>query len=386
MLNRAEEKLADARCLLLSSQPVYGFAALNIIWRPSTEVETMGVRLIKGFQFECIYNIDFVLSLDLYELAFVICHEIEHIVRAHCIRRYDVDSTLYNIACDYTIHGHKSKPKIGLSEEQGERVRIPLEDQICWIPDNWNPNLTAEEYYALLVDNANDNGKPIDDHTVWDSDLPVEEVERAISDYIRSVQSQSTGIMPGHWKIHLTETITRTVPWNVLLRRFISNLSRKRTSTLRRSRRRDIFGAPGKVRQNNRRVTVVVDVSGSVSESLLEKFFGELDSCTDHAQLDLLLWDSAFQGFYKDYKSKDWRERVKLTGRGGTDMAAPIVWLNEKGIRSDCRIIFTDGYCNWQKKEDTKIPTIALIYGKSEMSTGGRWSSPEWIQAIHMTN
>jgi hypothetical protein len=94
VLKLAEEKLADARCLLLSNAPVYGFAALNVTWRPSDKISTMGIRLVKGFHFECIYNVDFVLCLDRWEQAFVCSHEIEHLIRSHCIRRYDVDPDL----------------------------------------------------------------------------------------------------------------------------------------------------------------------------------------------------------------------------------------------------------------------------------------------------
>jgi predicted metal-dependent peptidase len=96
-----------------------------------------------------------------------------------------------------------------------------------------------------------------------------------------------------------------------------------------------------------------------VSDNLLRRFFAEIDSATDHATLDLLLWDANFQGFYENYKARQWKDRVKLKGRGGTDMRAPVMWLQEKKVRATCYIVLTDGYCNWSEKIAT--PVIGVI-------------------------
>jgi hypothetical protein len=312
------------------------------------------------------------------------------------IRTYEI----LNIACDLAIHGHKHNPKIGLRENPNEAVRVPLADQICWVPSNWNPNLCAEEYYRLMISairregvifklvfgaeadsevTKDSFGVVFDDHG-WDSVFSSDLTKKAIEEYIKSVASQNAGQLPGHWR-QLSEAGKATVTWQALLRRFVSQVSRKqKTSILRRSRRRDIFGAPGKVSIKTRRVQVVVDVSGSVSDDLLAKFFAELDSCTGHAKLDLLLWDSQYQGFFSDYKAKDWRDRITLCGGGGTNMVAALHWLDKEKGRPDCRIILTDGYCRWAEKSEVKVPTIAVISGIDN----DQFRPPPWIHAVYI--
>lgn len=417
----ASTKLADARCILLSHAPVYGFVAMHLNWVENNNIDTMGVRVVKGFEFECAYNEKFVNQLDVMELAFVIQHEVEHIIRAHCIRKYDVDHELWNIACDMTIHGHRNAPKIGIPNSETKKIIIPFENEICWVPDKWNPNLTAEEYYKLMIagdkspkaqsltqqsskqgekslqkkdksknsiennvsgitqpiPNSKKFGKLLDDHNIWDSESTIEMIEMAANQLIKDVSSQVAGNLPGHWFSIIKADKATTIPWKVLLKQYISSYcpSRKQ-SILRRSRRNDAFGMPGKVKIKSRRVSVIVDVSGSVSNEMLGTFFSEIDSCTNHAKLDVLLWDYDFQGFYRDYKARDWKEKVKIKGRGGTDMAKPIEWLNKENIHSDCRIILTDGYCNWASKEECRVPTIACIYGNTHCRT------PAWIKSV----
>jgi predicted metal-dependent peptidase len=112
---------------------------------------------------------------------------------------------------------------------------------------------------------------------------------------------------------------------------------------------------------------VVVDVSGSISEKVLSQFFAEVERICHHARVDVLLWDAAFQGFFRNYRVGDWK-RISLTGGGGTDMAAPVDWLVEHHAVGDCVVLLTDGICNWPAPR--RFPLISVL---SRPGAGPAW-------------
>jgi predicted metal-dependent peptidase len=397
LVQLAEEKLAEARCLLLSQQPAYGFAALKVQFHAvfdKTETACISINT-QETRFDCFVNPQFIKEMTVSEVAFIITHELEHLIRAHLIRdNGDIDDPeLMNIAADMTIHGHRANPKIGIRCSSGT-AQIPHEDKLVWTPPNWQDNLTAEEYYRKLLTEKQKQqttsqpfsntagqtssnpakgkpsseqsyfpkGKVFDDHSFWGVDSASGLGEQLIQTLLNEVsQSISMGDLPGHWQTCIKSVTAPKLSWQALLRKYISDIYSRtqRPSILRRSRRHQWFGAPGRRRDESRHIAIVVDTSGSVSDNLLRRFFAEIDSATDHATLDLLLWDASFQGFFENYKARQWKDRVKLKGRGGTDMRAPVMWLQEKKVRATCYIVLTDGYCNWSEKIAT--PVIGVI-------------------------
>ena len=157
-MSEASDNLMKARCRLMIREPFYGSIAMDMTWKEDSmefkdipeEAKTMGVRLTPTGA-ECIYYKPFVDQLSVEELYTVVQHEIEHLVRLHCLRREQRHPELFNIACDMTIHGHKNNPKIGYPVH-GKKPVFPFADKLCWVPDDMDPNLNAEEYYKNMVD------------------------------------------------------------------------------------------------------------------------------------------------------------------------------------------------------------------------------------------
>lgn len=157
-MSEASDNLMKARCRLMIREPFYGSIAMDMTWREDPmdykdideDAKTMGVR-ITSTGAECIYYKPFVEKLSVEELYTVVQHEIEHLVRLHCLRKEHRHHELFNIACDMSIHGHKGSPKIGYTEF-GKKPVFPMADQLCWVPDDMDPNLNAEEYYKNMVD------------------------------------------------------------------------------------------------------------------------------------------------------------------------------------------------------------------------------------------
>ena len=138
-----------------------------------------------------------------------------------------------------------------------------------------------------------------------------------------------------------------------------------------------IFGLPGYSRHAAARVSVVVDTSGSISTKMLQQFFAEIEMIVGRAEVRVLQWDHAFQGWAK-YRRNDWK-KIKVRGRGGTNMSDPVDWLIENSCVGDCMIMLTDGICNWPEKKP--FPAIFVIAGNNKSYGHG---DPGWGRTVHV--
>lgn len=390
------EKLGSARCRLLAASPFYGQAALGMRWIASEmawkaeDERTMGVRVLEGGVIECLYYPPFVERLPVAELAVVVQHEIEHVLRLHCVRRGSRDPILYNIAADMCVNGPRWRPRIGLPTDQPSEVVLPLGGDLIWIPPTWPTDATAEAYFERLahferltrearIENPEIRGLLLDDHDVWDqSTASLDECRGAARALAIRARERARGQVPGHLVEVLKSLETPQIPWETVLRRFLRRRlpGGRRRSSIRPSRRRDDFGVPGVSRRASGSVNVVVDVSGSVSQRTLGRFFAEIDRASRAARVSVLQWDHAFQG-YSPYRPGDWRT-WKVRGRGGTDMAAPFRWLAEHGKLADVQILLTDGFTNWPEPAD--YPLIIVIAARQSR----RLRPPPWGEVVHL--
>ena len=422
--NDQSDKLMQARCRLMMREPWYGHIAMGMVWRASDmawipeQERTMGVRIMSNGQVECIYYPPFVNSLNIKELFAVIQHEIEHIVRVHCIRVGDREPQAWNIAADMTVNGPKSKPRIGYNDPSTNEIIIPLKDRIIWIPEDWAKDSTSEAYYSQLkkrqhikvchscgrqvksgngkpesnesgsnesgsnesgskishdscpiCGQSNDNtyeygdikGKAIDNHSIWNqSDASDDAARQIVRDLVDEATQKCQGQYPGHLQTAIQLLGKPIVRWREMLRHYLGkHVGNRRVTYSRRNRRHDRFGVPGVSHHAAASVNVIIDTSGSIREKELEQFFAEIDSISSRAKTMVLQWDAAFQG-YSPYRRNDWKN-FKINGRGGTDMAKPVEWLIANNQIADVQVMLTDGYCNYTDRKNVNFPMITVI-------------------------
>ena len=433
-----QDKLMKARCRLMTREPWYGHVAMSMTWKASQmsgmdeKAKTMGVRIVNGGEVQCIYYPPFVESCTVEELYGVVQHEIEHIVRLHCVRpgqhRHPL---LWNYAADMCVNGPQKSPRIGYRDHSSSQLVLPLNGNIIHIPPDWPQDETTEYYYEKLEagakqsakgklksqqsgkgggqgDEEGDNGQGegkggkgqgegngegngegdgagtgiggelIDNHDIWnESDVSLDEARQVIKDIVDQATEKSQGHAPGHLASAIADLKKPVVKWHQLLQHYFGrHVGNKRVTYSRRARRRDQFGMPGISRHAAATVNVIVDTSGSVSDEELQQFFAEIESIQSRARTFVLQWDHAFQGF-APYRRGAWK-RFKVCGRGGTDMAAPVKWLKDNHRIADCQIMLTDGECNYLPKGDVQFPMITVI----TRSNGG--SEPDYGHVIRM--
>jgi predicted metal-dependent peptidase len=454
-----QDKLMKARCRLMTREPWYGHIAMSMFWIPSQMPwlpearRTMGVRIVNGGEIQCLYYPPFVESLTVKELFAVIQHEIEHIVRVHCIRVGGRDPEAWNIAADMCVNGTKNAPRIGYKESTTSEVVVPLKGNIIWIPEDWPKDGSSEEFYDRLEKRQQQLGKvcpncrrpqkgqsggngkngkgkgkndpngqgqggqgqpgqqpgqgqnqpggggcptcgqeddgtysyggvqghSIDDHSTWNqSDVSQDEARQVIKDVVDQATNKCQGHVPGHLEEAIKDLAKPVVRWRELLRHYLGkHVGNRRWTYSRRNRRQDRFGMPGVSHHAAATCTVIIDTSGSIGSRELEQFFGEIDMISSRAKVKVLQWDHAYQG-YSDYRRGDWK-KFKVHGRGGTDMAAPVKWLQENKLVSDVVVMLTDGICNYLTGDEVQFPFITVI-----TTPEGQTNGPDYGHIVRM--
>lgn len=435
MSSLVNDNLLKARCVLVHYQPFYGHMCMSMEWISSemdwkpVEQRTMGVRILNDLKVQCLYYEPFVAKMTVAELVAIVQHEIEHLIRLHCLKELTRDPQLWNIACDMAVNGRRDTPKIGINDNTGKKI-IPFKNDLVYCPPQLADHLSAPEYYEHVVkdsklkmctcsnaqcsgtDDKNGNqgngskpgdgkqqgkdgsGKPngkgdgdgecpvhgkygrmVDDHDMWgQSDANPDDARQVIHDMVKDSVEKSQGNVPGHVMQILKELAKPVVRWRTLLRQYLGrHVGSSRRTYSRANRRFDTFGLPGVSHHAAATVNVIIDTSGSVGDKELQQFFAEIDQISTRAKVMVLQWDHAFQG-YARYRRGAWRN-FKVCGRGGTDMAAPIYWLRDNNCVADCQIMLTDGYCNWADRQ--KFPMITCITTKEA-------SEPNWGHVVRL--
>lgn len=434
------DMLMQARCRLMVREPWYGHIAMSLEWVPSQmtwipeQHRTMGIRVVQGGIIQVLYYPPYTNSRTIKQLFGEIQHVIEHMIRLHMVRGGGREKETWNVATDMVVNGKQANPRIGYPDE-GKRV-LP-HDNMIFCPNDVSDELTAEEYYKLLEKegsggaggkgkgggqqqqkgggknkdkdknkqkqkgegdqdqqgqddgggsqenpNSTSHGDTVDDHSTWgQSDCSEDEARQLVRDICNQASQKAVGRVPGHLKEALKALEKPTVRWRELLRRYMGTyVGSRRWTHSRRNRRYEQFGNPGISHHAAARVSVIVDTSGSVSTRMLQKFFAEIEAITHRARVHVLQWDHAFQG-YGNYRRNDWKKFV-IHGRGGTDMDAPVKWLEEQGLIGDVCIMLTDGIVSaWPKQK--KFPAIFVIANENDNGAGVK--APDWGHTVRVT-
>ena len=151
----SNNRLEKARCLLLTHEPWYGHVAMNMTWIETSIVRTMGVRVVHGGDVQCLYNPLFVKELTVPEICFVIQHEVEHVVRCHCLRNGLSDRLTFNVAADMVVNGSKSLPRIGITTDGARERPHSLSRRV----DLVTPLLVSQREHRVLLPSIGENAR-----------------------------------------------------------------------------------------------------------------------------------------------------------------------------------------------------------------------------------
>jgi hypothetical protein len=237
-----------------------------------------------------------------------------------------------------------------------------------------------------------ENLRAVDCHAVWqEARQDVRRSEAVIHEVIRQavaevglhqvprqirdvIETHGVGVSPGPCEQDL-RLGRGQLNWPRILRRFVGRELESRPMYNRPPRRfPDLVGiVPGQRRQQAKpRIMAVIDTSGSMSRSLLERISGELARLARRFCVKVVECDEKVRRTY------DFRPLTKVVGRGGTDFRPPLKRAFLRKHRPDLILFFTDGH----GPAPARPPGRPLIWCLTDQ--GQR--PADWGQAIWMAD
>ena len=305
-------------------------------------------------------------GLSAHNLRAGIVHEILHCMMNHFIRRNGRHPSKWNRAADYAIN------QIIKREGIGELRRT-------WLFDEIYDRKSAEEIYELLPDDQNDSkgGESWDEHYVdgsggngKDSSSKKGTVKSVFSEVSESDMQDnmdsfdqtmrnaafSSGV-PESLNDLFKDMTKSVIDWRGKLRRTIQALIKQDQSFQRPNRRSWNMGVifPGFLPEETINVAIAIDLSGSISNTMVKDFLGEVWGITQQFpqfKIKIMCFDTAVHN-EQDFTENNVEDilNYELVGGGGTVFTCVWDFMKEKEYVPEQIIWFTDGEV-WSQGEN----------------------------------
>jgi len=376
------KELQQAEKRMFRDHPFYTclYAALKKVEDPAVSTMCTDGREIR-------YNPEFVLTLSIPELLFVICHEVLHVAFLHQVRRGEREFKLWNVAADYAINGILIKaglimPADGLHEVRfdgmkAEKIYDILKDERS---EGEKPTPSDDQGEdgegEAQSDSQGGEGEPSDDasgsgeastgeqEVPWGevldgtnddgsvlSEIDKAEIERDTASRIYEAsqvdKKSGTGTGGNASKGALDSMKAEELPWHEILKDSLvkslpCDLSYSRPD--RRFIHRGII-LPGHVHDQTGDLVCAIDTSGSQSTEELQVIAGRINEIVDvinPRSVVVIYCDSTINGEPQVFERGD-DVKLEMRGGGGTAFNPPFNWVEHEGLDPHALIYFTDG-------------------------------------------
>lgn len=320
---------------LLIREPFYGLFLLSLNKYFDEKVPTACVKR-NGINIDLVINEQYWNSLsDECEIS-VLMHECGHILFKHFeMQKSFKNHKHFNIAGDCEVNSYiKNMPPDWCT---ADKYKLPP----CCGTKFYYENIPEEE-----DDKAPDHDwSSFDDMSDAEKQLVNNQVDHIAKQSAEQVQ-KSCGKIPAHLTSYIDSLFKkkeRVFDWKSYFRRMIGtvvDIELKKTRKRESIRFPDASGLKHKKKSN---ICVVVDTSGSVSDSELNDFFNEIYYVWKAGANVTIIENDAAIGRIYPYTGK-WDGKV--TGRGGTEFQDAVKWYNEHKKDFNTIIFFTDGYAD----------------------------------------
>lgn len=316
------------------------------------------------------YNPAFFNTLDVEQIMFVLAHEVMHIALAHGARLNGRNMQLWNVACDYSINHILTET--GFKFIQG-----------CLFDPQYGVN-SADVNYELLkkkfpksqAGGAGPNSGSLgSDVLPMGGDDPDEtaKIERSIQQRVAQAASMArmAGNMPGALEKFINEVLNPVVPWQALLREYMTRITPADESWSKRNRRFSDVYLPARKSEQMGEIVIIGDTSGSITQDDFNRIGAEVSAIADSVKPERIrvIWadtDVAGEQVFEMGEPLD----LKPMGGGGTDMRVPLTHAEQ--YEPVVTVLITDGYTPWPDGEppyplvvvcttDTAVPVGQVV-------------------------
>ena len=360
---------------LLMDEPFFACLSRKIEKREDRSIPTAGVLVNEhSGQFEMIYNPDFFASLPEEHVRGVLKHEFYHLIFEHVTSRKPegVNHKVWNICADLAINSHLvgELPEMACMPGGPNFENLPKGMSAEWYLANFPEREEGEDSQEGDSESGDGEGEPgkgqpgqgeggepgsFDDHSGWDdasqspeqqaaNQMAKERLKQAMKDAAQeaSQSAKGWGSMSAEVKKEILKKLESKVDWRKVLRYFIKTSQRaSRRSSVKRINKRYAYIHPGKKVLRQAKIAIAIDQSGSVSDDMLQAFFGELNGLAKLAEFTVIPFDTEVPEDKVYVWKKGKSQAAERVSCGGTCFNAPTDYINKRGD-FDGVIILTD--------------------------------------------
>lgn len=380
--NKILEKLITARVGLLLKHPFFGNLATRMKLVDASE--WCNTLATDGRTFY--YNNGFVNKLNPKEAEFGFAHEVLHNVFDHMGRRDSRDPTLSNIAADYAANQILKDERIGVVPSfikifQDDKYRGKSYEEIYnelyekaekidigSLGELLDEHLDGEDGDGGDGEDGDDNGKGKGRPklTAEEKKQIRDEIKEAV---MAAAQSAGAGRVPAGIRRMISDFTEPKMDWRQILRMNIQSIFKSNFSFARPNRKSQHCGAilPGMMNEETIDVSVAIDMSGSISDTMAKDFISEVKGIMDEYRdfkLDLWCFDTEVYNYARfSGDNADDIMNYEVKGGGGTNFDVNYEFMKREDINPKRFIMFTDGYPCGSWGDEDYCESLFVIHG-----------------------
>jgi predicted metal-dependent peptidase len=357
--DKALDRMMKARTALVLDYPFWGSLALRLKikeaeWCPTAATD--GKYLY--------YNRDFIMGLKGRELLGLMAHELLHVILGHPWRRDGRHPRKWNVAADYVINPMVLEEGFALPEgclleekykgQTAEWVYARLPD-----PQQIEGNLFGEVMDAPNGGSGSEGDSEGSEGQVGEGP-PVTEEEWKVAVQQAAASARARGDLPGSLEKLVGKLAKPKVNWRAVLRRFIQERCKADYSWSYPSPRYLPHGLymPSMFSEELGPIAVYIDTSGSIDDTMLAQFGGELQGIVDEtkpSKVFVMYWDTRLQ--HQDVFERGDPIKLHAKGGGGTNFVNAFKMLSELDEEPIAVVFLTDMYAAFPS-EPPEIPVL----------------------------
>jgi predicted metal-dependent peptidase len=372
MNKQAHDLITKARAGLILDQPFFGALALKLILHEDETIETAATN-----GRDLIYNPEWILSLPLETVKGVLAHEVMHCASQHHTRRGERNPARWNIAGDHVINhiikaagftlpdGHFDEPSFHGLETEAVYNLIPDGDGGG---GGGQPGGPGDPGGCGGVQDAPTPGGG--NQPAQGADMTEAEQDWKVSTIQAAQAARMQGKLPAGVERLLDPLLNPKVDWRDVLRNFIERAARNDYSwTMPNSRyiQQGLY-MPRLHSLELGDIVVAVDTSGSIGQSELSQFAGELSGMLEAYPMTahVIYVDTAVHG-EETFATEDLPVNLNPKGGGGTDFRPAFEWTDGQDFTPAALVYLTDMYGSFP----AHVPDYPVIWCALDGWTGG---------------
>ena len=370
-----EQKIEKAKARLMLEYPYFGTLASALKLEKNNEILTFSSN---GEVMS--YNSEYVDKLCVADVEFMMANGAMHTVLKHNNRNAGRTLWLWQTATDYVVNNmlvkngmqapiyanYEEKFDGMYAEEVYEHLRAEMQndnqssreqesEQISEVDDIHAENLTMQKEDVASPNSDNtqldfDSKEPEESSSSSNDELD-EEMKEQFEQIFQKLKRQ--GNLPQDLNFVIPEYFSHKVDWRELLYGYIASYAKSTYSFVPPNMKylyRGIY-LPS-LSSDLLRIVVAIDTSGSVDESLLKDFIGEINSIMQsypNYEIDLITADAKIQSHevYLPGESLNY----EISGGGGTDFRPVFEYIENHINYPTLLLYFTDGMGTFPKDE-----------------------------------